>query len=157
MRLIASTRTLEIPSDVTIEVKARKVRVKGPRGTARRGAMKERRRGLPLSKRRRPDRRCRAKEMTRDQRSAVSLSVAAFLSSAFTELRFETISAARGDGDSQLCRADAGLESPDQNDKKVERSSSSGGGPSSKGKRKISPLFSLQQTKHSKTNRHADA
>ena len=34
MRLIASTRTLEIPSDVSIEVKARKVRVKGPRGTA---------------------------------------------------------------------------------------------------------------------------
>ena len=33
MRLIASTRSLEIPSDVTIEVKARKVRVKGPRGT----------------------------------------------------------------------------------------------------------------------------
>jgi len=33
MRLIASTRTLEIPDDVTIEVKARKVRVKGPRGT----------------------------------------------------------------------------------------------------------------------------
>ena len=32
MKLIHSTRTVVIPDDVEIEVKARKVRVKGPRG-----------------------------------------------------------------------------------------------------------------------------
>jgi ribosomal protein L6P/L9E len=32
MKLIHSTRTVVIPEDVSIEVKARKVRVKGPRG-----------------------------------------------------------------------------------------------------------------------------
>jgi ribosomal protein L6P/L9E len=32
MKLIHSTRTVVIPEDVAIEVKARKVRVKGPRG-----------------------------------------------------------------------------------------------------------------------------
>ena len=36
MRLVQSSRTLEIPADVTVEVKARKVRVKGPRGTLER-------------------------------------------------------------------------------------------------------------------------
>lgn len=36
MRLVQSTRSLEIPDDVSIEVKARKVRVKGPRGTLER-------------------------------------------------------------------------------------------------------------------------
>ena len=61
MRLIASTRTLEIPSDVTIEVKARKVRVKGPRGTAMKQAMEEEEPEAKLQRRRqrrrrRPDR-----------------------------------------------------------------------------------------------------
>ncbi len=32
MRLVHSTRQVVIPDDVEIEVKARKVRVKGPRG-----------------------------------------------------------------------------------------------------------------------------
>lgn len=32
MKQLISTREIEIPSSVTIEVKARKVRVKGPRG-----------------------------------------------------------------------------------------------------------------------------
>lgn len=33
MRQLISTRTIAIPSGVTVEVKARKVVVKGPRGT----------------------------------------------------------------------------------------------------------------------------
>ena len=36
MRLLHSTRTVEIPEGVSVEVKARKVRVKGPRGVLER-------------------------------------------------------------------------------------------------------------------------
>ena len=33
MKLLTASRTLDIPAGVTVEIKARKVRVKGPRGT----------------------------------------------------------------------------------------------------------------------------
>ena len=39
MKQLISSRTLVIPDEVSIEVKARRVRVKGPRGECRRGAM----------------------------------------------------------------------------------------------------------------------
>ena len=89
MRLIASTRTLEIPSDVTIEVKARKVRVKGPRGTFQeesdeakgKAASPSERSGSgggggPIAR--------RAEGRGRVQRSLVSPSLAEFLSCAFS-------------------------------------------------------------------------
>ena len=33
MKLLTATRTLDIPAGVTVEIKGRRVRVKGPRGT----------------------------------------------------------------------------------------------------------------------------
>lgn len=33
MKLLTASRTLDIPAGVTVEIKARRVRVKGPRGT----------------------------------------------------------------------------------------------------------------------------
>jgi large subunit ribosomal protein L9e len=36
MRLLEASRTLTIPENVTVEVKGRAVRVKGPRGTLQR-------------------------------------------------------------------------------------------------------------------------
>jgi large subunit ribosomal protein L9e len=33
MKLLSATRTLDIPAGVTVEIKGRRVRVKGPRGT----------------------------------------------------------------------------------------------------------------------------
>lgn len=153
MRLIASTRTLEIPSDVSIEVKARKVRVKGPRGTFFKEAMEERKGFVSAGQKAAAasgggDRAAAAALRRSNCETSRSLGSLLFssLSPALYELRHETISVDRRDGDLLAPWSGCRLVPPDQNDKERARETSKkqqqrAAAHHRKRAKKISPLF----------------